>query len=52
MSCYKKLFKWDAKTCVNANYIGNNILSLPLYPGLKKKEQTYVIKKIKEFFGK
>ena len=52
MSCYKKLFKWDAKTCANANYIGNNILSLPLYPGLKKKEQTYIIKKIKEFFGK
>ncbi|MBD1173858.1 DegT/DnrJ/EryC1/StrS aminotransferase family protein [Pelagibacterales bacterium SAG-MED01] len=50
MSCYKKLFKWNNQTCKNANYIGNNILSLPLYPGLKKKEQQYIIKKLKKFF--
>ena len=41
MSCYKKLFKWNNKTCKNANYIGNNILSLPLYPGLRKRTKLY-----------
>ena len=51
MSCYKKLFKWSEKTCRNANYVGNNILSLPLYPGLKRKDQNYIIKMLKEFFN-
>lgn len=52
MSHYQKAFNWNSKTCKNANYVGNNILSLPLYPGLKKSEQAYIIKTLKKFFDK
>ena len=50
MSCYKKLFLWNNKTTPVSNYVGSNILSLPLYPDLKKSEQNYIIYKVKEFF--
>lgn len=33
-----------------AEKLAEEILSLPLYPGLKKEEQDYVIKKIKTFY--
>ena len=50
MTYYKKIFGWNSKTCKNANYIGNNILSLPLYAGLKKKEQNHIVKVLRKFF--
>ena len=50
MTLYKKSFGWNNKTCVNSNYVGRNIISLPLYPTLKKKEIIYVCKKVCEFF--
>lgn len=52
MSTYKKLFRWNARTCKNASYIGNNILSLPIYAGLKKKDQNYIIRNLRNFFKK
>ena len=49
MKNFKSLFNWNKKTCPNANKIGNNIVSLPLYPGLSLIDQKYVIKKVKFF---
>ena len=34
----------------NAERHGENVLSLPLFPGLKEYEQNYVVEKINEFF--
>ena len=50
LSYFKKKYKWSDKTCKIASYIGNNILSLPIYPDLSIKQQNYVISKIREFF--
>ena len=50
MSNYKKLFKWNKKTCPIAYYTGQNTFSLPLYPDLKFSEQNYIISKLKKFF--
>ena len=50
MSLYKKKFGWNNRTCVNSNYVGKNIISLPLFPTLKNKEINYVCKKVCEFF--
>ncbi len=50
MSNYKKLFKWNKKTCPIAYYTGQNTISLPLYPDLKFSEQNYIIDKLKKFF--
>ena len=33
-----------------AKFVGDNILSLPFYPSLKKNEVNYICKKICEFF--
>lgn len=51
MSNYKKLFKWNKKTCEKAYYVGQNTVSLPLYPDLKKSEQKYIINKVLDFFN-
>ncbi len=37
--------------CPNAETYANSALSLPLFPGLKKDEQVYVIEKISEFIN-
>ena len=50
MTLYKKKFGWNNRTCVNSNYVGKNIISLPLFPTLKDKEINYVCKKVCEFF--
>ena len=50
LSYFKKKYKWNNKTCKVASYIGNNILSLPIYPDLSIKQQNYIISKIREFF--
>ena len=49
MKNYKSLFNWNKKTCPNAYEIGNNIVSLPLYPGLSSIDQKYIIRKVKKF---
>ena len=50
LSYFKKNYKWNEKTCKVASHIGNNILSLPIYPDLSAKQQNYIISKIKYFF--
>lgn len=50
MSVFKKKFGWNEKTCKNSKYVGDNTLSLPLYPNLKKKEAEYICEKVKKFF--
>ena len=52
MSIYKKNYKWNDHICPNAKKIGDNILSLPLYPSLKISELKYIVSKIDEFFKK
>jgi len=52
MTNYQKLFGWNEKTCPIAHNVGQNTVSLPLYPGLKKSEQSYIISKVKLFFRK
>ena len=49
MTNFKNLFKWNKNTCPIAKQIGENIVSLPLYPGLTQKEQNYIIKNVKIF---
>ncbi len=51
MSYYKKKLKWKSKDYPISYYIGSNTISLPLYPGLKKNEQNYIISEIKNFFN-
>ena len=50
MSVFRKKFGWNDKICKNSKYVGDNTLSLPLYPSLKKKEAEYICEKIKKFF--
>ena len=52
MSVFKKKFGWNNKTCPNSKYLGDNTLSLPVHPKIKKKEVVYICEKIKEFFDK
>ena len=50
MSVYRKKFFWNRNTCVNSKYVGDNTLSLPLYPALTLKEVNYICEKIHKFF--
>ncbi len=43
-SIYKKMFNWKAKDFLVSDYVCNNIISLPIYPGLKKNEMIYIVK--------
>ena len=52
MSIFKKKFGWNNETCPNSKYLGDNTLSLPVHPKVKKKEVLYICEKIKEFFSK
>ena len=52
MSIFKKKFGWNNKTCPNSKYLGDNTLSLPVHPKIKKKEALYICEKVKEFFSK
>ena len=45
-----KKFKWNDQTCVKSKRLGDNLISLPIYPDLKMKEVDYICEKIKEFF--
>jgi len=50
MSIFKKKFGWNINTCKNSKYLGDNTLSLPLYPDLKIKDVNFICEKIQEFF--
>ena len=50
MTNYKKLFNWKNNSFPNSFYIGQNTISLPLYPDLTNKEQNYIISQVKKFF--
>ena len=50
MSVFKKKFGWNNNTCKNSKYLGDNTLSLPLYPDLKIKDVNYICEKIQKFF--
>lgn len=50
MSVFKKKFGWNSNTCKNSKYLGDNTLSLPLYPDLKIKDIDYICEKIRKFF--
>ena len=50
MTVYKKNLGWNKDTAPIAKYVGDNILSLPLYPNLTFSETKYITKKISEFF--
>ena len=49
MTNFKNLFRWNKNTCPISRQVGENIVSLPLYPGLTQKEQNYIIKNVKIF---
>ena len=50
MSYYRKNLNWDKNTSKIAKYAGDNILSLPLDPKLKKKDIIYISTIVKNFF--
>ena len=52
MSIFKKKFGWNKKTCVNSKELGDNLISLPIYPNLKNEELNYICENIKKFFEK
>ena len=51
MHIYKKKFHWNKNTAKQSKYLGDNILSLPLYPDLTLGEVNYICHKIKSFFN-
>ena len=51
MSNYKKLFNWKNHDFPNSYYIGQNTISLPLYPDLTIKNQEYIISQVRDFFN-
>ena len=52
MTIFRKKFGWTNRTCPHSKYLGDNTLSLPLHPKIKKKEALYICEKVKEFFSK
>ena len=50
MTVYKKNLGWNKDTAPIAKYVGDNILSLPLYPNLTFSETKYNTKKNSKFF--
>jgi len=50
-SYYKKL-SFTGEDCPNASFVGNNILSLPLFPKMTIEDAEYVITSLKEIFSK
>ena len=47
---YKNKVKFSNAELKVSDLICKNIFSIPIYPDLKKKDQIYIIKKIKDFF--
>jgi len=49
-SFYRRLSKYQEGLLPQTEAISQELLSLPIFPDLKKSEMDYIIKKIKEFF--
>jgi len=47
-----KFLEIDKKSLENTEKVAKQIISLPMYPHLKKEDIDYVVKKIKDFFNK
>ena len=52
MTIFRKKYGWNNKTCIHSKYLGDNTLSLPVHPNVKKKEVLYICEKVKQFFRK
>ncbi len=50
MSIFKKKLGWNNKTCKNSKYLGDNTVSLPLYPDLRIKDLNFICEKVQQFF--
>ena len=50
MTAFRKYFNWNDVTCPKSKIVGDNTISLPLYPTLKTSEVNYICKKIIYFF--
>ena len=50
MSIFKKKLGWNDNTCKKSKYLGDNTISLPLYPGLKIKDLNFICEKVQQFF--
>lgn len=50
MTIFKKKFGWNKNTCKNSKYLGDNTISLPLYPELTTKDVNYICGTIQKFF--
>ncbi|MBF0312117.1 MAG: DegT/DnrJ/EryC1/StrS family aminotransferase [Oligoflexia bacterium] len=48
--CFEKFYGDDDQLCPCSELASEQVLSLPIYEGLKKEEQNYIIEKIKRFF--
>lgn len=51
-SYYKKIFKSQARTLKNADFVSDRILSLPLYPGMNEEDVTDVIVAVQKIVKK
>lgn len=51
-SAYKNIFKKKNISIPTSKHICNNIISLPIYPGLQKKEMQYITDSLKFYFTK
>jgi len=52
MTIFRKKFKWNNLTCPISKNLGDNLISLPIYPDLKNYEVKFICEKIKKFFRK
>ncbi len=52
MTYYKKKFSWSKKDAPIAFHVGENTISLPLYPHLSDKKVDYISNKVINFFKK
>lgn len=50
MSYYQKTYDLNEKSFPISTEVFNSVVSLPIYPGLKKSDIKFISKKIKEFF--
>jgi len=51
-SAYKDIFKKKNTSIPTSRQICNNIISLPIYPGLQKEEMQYITKSLRFYFTK
>ncbi len=49
---YLKKYGWKAQDFPHASFVGDNCLTLPLYPQLADEQQDYIIKRVQNILGK